>query len=73
MDFIRPNFILPKKEQIEGIFEGIQVLSCAKSWVGRNAPRRRGGAGELKQRSAWVIAGVVIALGLGLHNMLQTA
>ena len=51
MDFIRlaqpPHFILLKKEQIETIFfAGIQVLSFAKSWVGRNAQRNQGGAGE---------------------------
>ena len=51
MDFIRlaqpPHFILLKKEQIETIFfAGIQVLSGAKSWVGRNVLRRRAGAGE---------------------------
>ena len=67
-------FILPINEQIDkGFFAGTQVLSCAKSWVVRNVTRKRAGAGEPKQRSAWVIAGVVIALGLGLHNMLQTA
>ena len=37
----------PEKEQIKrDFFAGIQVLSFAKSWVGRNAQRNQGGAGE---------------------------
>ena len=54
------------------IFSGIQVLSCAKSWVGRNVPRRQAGAGEPKQSRA-PDAGAAVVLGLGRHNMLPTA
>ena len=37
----------PEQEQIKrDFFAGIQVLSFAKSWVGRNAQRNQGGAGE---------------------------
>ena len=55
MDLIRlahsPHFILLTEEQIQEIFfAGIQVLSGAKSWVGRNVLRRRAGAGESQKQ-----------------------